>query len=94
MQITDVYEIQLIKDYRDGYRGIYWHVDDFELKACELEEWKCAMNPELTRPLYDRSQFEDALNAMIDRHDANIGISWDTVAIYLNEYCLIQNKDE
>ena len=94
MEITDVYEIQLIKDYRDGYRSVYWHVDDFELKACELEEWKCAMNPELISPLYDRSQFEEALDAMINRHDANIGINWDTVNIYLDEYCLIQNTNE
>ena len=39
--------------------------------------------------LYDRSKFQESLEKMIHEHDANIGISWDTVDIYLNEYCKI-----
>lgn len=38
---------------------------------------------------YDPEKFQDALETMIHKHDAEIGITWDTISDYLEEYCLI-----
>jgi len=44
--------------------------------------------------IYDPDKFENALYEMMRRHDATIGITWDTVDYYLDEYCLKDKKDE
>lgn len=77
-------EQRLVQDYRNGYRGIYWHKDDFEHQAKENEEYAEENDEKLE---YDRSKFEYALDIMIDNHDANNGINWDTISDYLNTYC-------
>ena len=66
-----------------GVRGIYWSVEDFKSRAVERDKDK-----------YDESKFEEALDRMIDKHDATMGISWDTIDFYLDEMCLKQIKDE
>lgn len=60
-----------------GTKGVYWSVDDFQCRVNEKE------NPSL----YDESKFENALKIMIEKHDANIGITWDTIDYYLDEHC-------
>ena len=42
---------------------------------------------------YDSSKFADALDEMIDNHDANNGISWSTIDYYLDTYCN-KNRNE
>lgn len=79
-------EQRLVEDYRNGYRGIFWHIDDFEQEANQIED-----DGEL---IYDRTKFEYALDNMIHKHDCNIGITWDTVKIYLDMYCLLPEEDE
>ena len=37
---------------------------------------------------YDADKFEDALYDMIRHHDAEIGITWDTIDTYLDNDCL------
>ena len=75
-------EVRLVDDYRNGFLGVYWHIDDFEMKATSLEEGEL-------KPIYDRTKFQDSLVNMIRQHDACLGITWDTIEVYLDEYCLI-----
>lgn len=63
----------------NGYRSVRWHVDDFEHQAAILED--ANLGP------FDSELFEDALESMIDNHDASIGINWDTITHYLLTYC-------
>ena len=76
VELTET-EIELIEKHRDGYKGIYWHPNDFEMKA---------MN-QLNPTIYDKSKYEDALDHMLRHHDCNNGITWDTISFYLDEYC-------
>ena len=64
-----------------------WSVEDFEAEAERLvgENWK---------DIYDESKFEDALFEMIDNHDAEWGITWSSVAFYLNQYCKKEEENE
>ena len=72
-------------DYRQKYEdllaefeqykreSIKWSVEDFTL----YEHDKYTINEE---------QAQEALERMIARHDATMGISWDTIAYYITEY--------
>ena len=44
--------------------------------------------------VYDRDKFQYALNRMIDKHDASIGINWDTIQAYLDAYYMISKGGE
>lgn len=59
---------------------VRWSVDDFKQQAIlnKGEDWK---------EWYDEELFEEALHAMTSKHDASIGINWDVVDCYLEEYC-------
>jgi hypothetical protein len=61
-------------------RAVSWHVDDFinQAQLAEGEDWE---------EWYDKDEFERALCLMIEKHDASIGINWDTVDYYLETYC-------
>lgn len=60
---------------------IHWTKDDFVQGATDIEgdNWK---------NVYDVSKFQDTLELMIRKADAEIGVTWETVRTYLNEYCL------
>ena len=90
MIITDSEEIRLVEHYRNGYRGIYWHVEDFEQQAQIKEDAAIDVDPNIELPLYDRDFFQDALERMIYKHDANEGINWYTIDYYLDSYCKIK----
>lgn len=67
-----------------GNKSIMWSEDDFLhmarlLKDDEWDQW------------YNKESFEEALHAMINDHDAMVGISWYHVEIYLNKYCKIKS---
>ena len=64
-----------------------WSVEDFEDEAERLvgENW---------RGIYDESKFEYALFEMIDNHDAEWGINWNSVAFYLNQYYKKEKENE
>jgi len=81
-------EIELVLKYRNGSRGIYWSVNDFEHIANEVECNEVGESEDNT--LYDRSKFAKALEDMIDGHDADNGITWYTIRYYLDEYCKIE----
>lgn len=80
-------ETQLIEYYRQGYRPIWWAIEDFEMQAQELE----AENSEVK---YDRRLFLDALEIMLRMHDPNFGITWQDVQHHLNYYCLIEKEKD
>ena len=74
----------LVEQHRNGYRGIFWYVNDFESQAQIDEEFAKENGEELK---FDRNKFQAALEKMINEHDATLGITWDTVSMYLNDYC-------
>lgn len=65
-----------------------WTVEDFEHRAAELEK-----DTEGGKPLYDTNKFEGALHSMVDNHDANLGITWNTIDFWLDEMCLLEEED-
>lgn len=69
--------------------SITWTVEDFEGHAENSLEYLQIRNPELTdwRQVYDETKFPDALHHMINNHDASLGITWDTIDYYLDEFC-------
>jgi len=86
-------ENELIQKYKSGYRGVYWHIDDFEAQAKTIEEMhQKKYNLELYPLMYDRSKFEDALYNMINKHDASLGINWTTIEVYLDTYCTLEDN--
>jgi hypothetical protein len=62
-------------------RSISWEIYDFEAQATQNEGFYNKEN------IYDRDKFQYALELMIAEHDANVGISWNIIDIYLNKYC-------
>lgn len=82
-------EIELVRKHRDGFRGVFWHVDDFKGRAEENKDW---LNDHDSDVKYDESKFEDALDRMISNHDAEIGINWDVIDCYLLE-CKVEDKE-
>jgi hypothetical protein len=77
------------KEYFDEYcrQSIKWSVEDFESRANELEEFYIENDPNTVLPIYERAVFEDELESMIQHHDCNLGITWDTIDYYLDTYC-------
>lgn len=72
-------EVKTIEVAEPYSRSISWSVEDFVNKAEGIEEdW---------REIYDEEKFSDALDNMIEHHDANEGIGWSTVQYYLDEFC-------
>lgn len=79
-----------------GVRGVYWSVADFEGQA--KEQWEFHRdniymknpykNATCWQDVYDENKFEEALDRMVNKHDANEGISWITVNFWLDEMCL------
>ena len=70
------------KKRSDEFISIQWGVIDFERRASELEE--VLSDTELK---FDRSQFPYALKVLEDRHDCNLGITWNDVDEILYEFC-------
>lgn len=75
-------------------RCIIWGVDDFISQA--EERWNFTkdsfgdiyINATKWQDIYDEAEFEYALEKMIDKHDAEYGISWESINFYLDEFCL------
>ena len=71
----------------DRFSAIWWSIEDFEHRALTIE----ADFPQ-SSPLFDREKFKEALECMCQSagEDPDYGTTWDTVDIYLNEYCLLE----
>ena len=80
----------------ENKKAIYWSINDFEgmaekmfkeLKDEHSEEFKNLDNWE---QLYDKNLFPQMLEKMINNHDANEGITWQTIEFYVG-LCEIKN---
>lgn len=72
---------QAIEDLIDiDAQSIRWTVEDFEMEARNMadDQWDTIYDPEL---------FESALETMIRKADAEIGVIWETVRVYLDDRC-------
>ena len=65
-----------------GKESIRWHEEDFVQEA-KLVEKRRGMPG-----IYDPAKFHDALVRMIEKHDPEIGITWETIRCYLDDHCL------
>lgn len=78
-----------------GTSGVFWSVADFEGRAKDRFEYLNKRQPLIARledwtKMYDEAKFQEALDMMIHRHDANIGITWETIDFWLDEMCKIE----
>ena len=73
---------KMIQKKTEGMSYIGWSVEDFKYQASNQED----------PSIYDETKFKDALDTMINKHDASIGITWETIAIYLDNYCIKENR--
>lgn len=71
----------------DNCALICWSTHDLEQRATEVEEHQ---GDDVI--LYDRSKFKEALDALIDDHDCNWGINWETLDQYLEAYCRLEES--
>ena len=62
--------------------SLTWTVDDFAYRASALENYD-----DRYCEIYDPDKFEEALKTMIRKHDAEMGITWDTIDFWLDEMC-------
>lgn len=67
---------------------ISWSVVDLQDRANEHEERFQEENKLKVKPtLYNREAMYSALHKMKRQHDCNIGITWETLDVYLDLYC-------
>lgn len=74
---------KMIQKKTEGMSYIGWSVEDFKYQASNQED----------PSIYDETKFKDALDTMINKHDASIGITWKTIDIYLDNYCIKETED-
>lgn len=76
-------EAELVRNHRAGFRGKLWSPDDFIARA------ERTGRPEQ----YNFDDFPHALERMVENHDANVGINWEVVDLYLED-AFIETKRE
>lgn len=72
--------------------SIQWSVEDFRERAksmYELYNGESDEDNENWKEMYDEDKFGSALERMVDDHDCNHGITWDTIDSYLDSDCKI-----
>ncbi len=62
---------------------IHWTKEDFYNQAFE----QCDHDHGVLDKTYDADKFQYALELMIQKHDPMIGITWDTVSMFLELHC-------
>ncbi len=74
-----------MKDYKKLYEDL---LEEFEQYKKESIKWSVEDFLELEVEGYriTKKQAQDALERMIQKHDAGLGISWDTLEYYYQEY--------
>jgi len=84
----DYYPAVTVQDLlrEKAQESISWSVEDFEC----LAKQNCN-DDDAWDQYYNKNMFESALHKMIEKHDASIGITWDTVDYYLETYCSIKD---
>lgn len=76
--------------FEPGERYIVWTVLDVEQQANERWEFHKDKYPnaKCMKDVYDTSKFEEVLDCVFEKHDANNGINWSTIDFWLNEIAL------
>lgn len=64
--------------------AIWWGIEDVEYRAGE----NAKQVKKKVEELYDISKFENVLNHMIHKHDANNGVNWDVIDALLSTLAL------
>ena len=63
-----------------GWHGIYWNADDVLHQAQE-------------RGIrIDEDEADALMEGLVDNHDATIGITWDTINMYLRVHSVLQEE--
>lgn len=73
----------------DNYKVKYEKLlQEFEQYKKESIKWSIEDFTEYNHPIYEinKEQAQEALEDMIHHHDANYGISWNTIEHYIGEY--------
>lgn len=88
------------KDYQEekNKRSIVWSIEDFIIQA--MNNWENTKksfediykDATCWQDVYDETKFQEQLYAMVNNHDAEYGVSWETINFHLDEYCL-KNKE-
>lgn len=65
---------KVLEDYWSDKVAVVWEIDDILWKA--QEDGK----------LVTEEEAKDVLNRMLNKHDATIGINWDTIGFYIEDY--------
>jgi len=87
MTNQEIFEKAISKlDYPLHKIEISWSTDDLLSRAIDMEgeNWES---------IYDIAKFTEALENIKSKHDANLGITWDTIDFALNYYCRKGSKD-
>jgi len=73
-----------MEDYKKKYYDLLAQLD---LYKAESIKWSTADFTEYDHPTHTitEEQAQEALEAMIDNHDANYGITWNTVEYYITQ---------
>ena len=71
-------------NYQEKYEAL---LKEFEQYKKESIKWSLQDFTEYEHPRYtiNEDQAQDALERMIDEHDANFGISWSVIHYYIEE---------
>jgi len=74
-----------MENYKEKYEAL---LKEHEQYKNESIKWSTADFTEYDHPTHTITEEEaqEALEAMIEKHDANFGITWNTVDYYLAQY--------
>ena len=78
-----------MNNYQKKYEAL---LKEFEQYKRESVKWSVTDFTQYDHPTYtiNEEQAQEALEMMINNHDANFGISWYQVEYYLSEYGTIK----
>ena len=84
---VNYYPAQMVKNQLEllADECVRWVEDDFQHMAIDKtseDEWE---------EYYNKDMFSMALCEMTRKHDAELGINWQTVEYYLDTYCKIKD---
>ena len=94
-EIVDITTVSKNTPYRVA---VWWSVEDFAYIAEQEFERKKDKSEfkdfKTWRDYYDESKFPEALDRMIHKHDAEYGITWESVKYFLEEMCIKGEKED
>jgi Cys-tRNA synthase (O-phospho-L-seryl-tRNA:Cys-tRNA synthase) len=69
-------------------------LEEFEQYKKESVKWSIEDFTEYDYPTYtiNKEQAQEALERMIHKHDASLGINWDTIEYYITEYGTLKSE--